>query len=102
MKFLLEKLSAVVFTAAALLLAALLFTVAYQDVGAAINRNEPVPVTWMAAGGSNSFGLSSTAVPTLLYRGTNYTGVTTNLAFSDGAATNTIRVVNGIITAILD
>lgn len=64
-----------------------------------IVRPLPVPVEYRAANGT-AFGVNQSGVP-YVKSGTNiYTGATTNVAYSNGAATNTLLIVNGIIRGV--
>lgn len=65
---------------------------------AAVNRNLALPVFWADNSGSNAFGLSASAVPTLTRNGIVYTGASTNIQYLHGtAATNTLVFINGVL-----
>ena len=73
-----------------------IFNLAFSDPAvAAVNRNENLPVTWSARGGTNAFSINASAVPVLTYRGTNWTGVTTNVALTN--TTFRLNIINGIV-----
>lgn len=51
--------------------------------------------------GTNCWTWSATGpAPVMTYLGTTYTGATTNIAFTRNGVTNTLVVVNGIVTGI--
>ncbi len=65
-------------------------------IAASISLNNPVPVTWSVPNGTNAFGLSADAIPTITRQGTNFTGLTTNWV----TATNTLIFKGGILTSV--
>lgn len=66
-------------------------------IAGSISFNQPVPVTWSTPNGTNAFGLNSDAIPTIMRLGTNYSGITTNFAITNGA---TVTIKGGIITSV--
>ncbi len=80
-----------------LLAGMLLALVAVMGINASISFNQPVPVTWSVPSGTNAFGLDADARPFIMRAGTNYSGVSTNFALTNGA---TVTVQGGIVTGI--
>jgi hypothetical protein len=98
MKF---KLLNIVTMAALIFCAGIILRESNKTVLAAISQNNPLPSTWVGAGGTNAFTLNSSAVPVITYHGTNWTALTTNRQFLGGTAvTNYLQIVNGVIVGI--
>ena len=65
------------------------------EVTSAPNQQLPLPVSWADATGSNSFGITISAAPTMISSGIVYTPITTNVALSN--VTFRLVVRNGLV-----
>lgn len=69
---------------------------------AAVNRNEPLPMTWASRTAGKAFSLNASAVPVVTTGGTNYTAITTNIALFGGSTNQfRIRVKNGLVVGVV-
>jgi hypothetical protein len=99
------KLLNIVTMAALIFCAGVILRESNKTAAAAISLNNPLPSTWVGAGGTNAFTLNASAVLVITYRGTNLTAITTNFPVLRGetagaATTNNLRIVNGVIVGI--
>lgn len=84
-------------TTKALFAGMLLAAITLIGLAASISLNNPVPVTWSTPGGTNAFGLDSDARPFVVRAGTNYSGISTNFALTNGL---NVYIKGGIVTSI--
>lgn len=81
----------------ALLVGLVLGVLAVIGINASISFNQPVPATWSTPNGTNAFTLDVNANPVIKKWGTNYSGVSTNFALTNGAS---VTIKGGLIISV--